>query len=129
LFALEEANLLRDAGRGPESIATYRTLLKGCKEGRYPSAHVEMAQFSLGEALRGQKQPAQALEAYQAAISTSSYDPDLNQRALLAAGEVSDLLSQRGDALKQYRAAIALDSSTEEAEVARKYLDRPYQGH
>jgi tetratricopeptide (TPR) repeat protein len=87
-----------------------------------------MAQFSLGEALRGQNQLAQALEAYQAAISTSSYDPDLNQRALLAAGEVSDLLSQRVDALKQYRAAIALDSSTEEAEVARKYLDRPYQG-
>lgn len=129
LFALEEANLLRDAGRGPESIATYRTLLKGCKEGRYPSAHVEMAQFSLGEALRGQNHHAQALEAYHAAISTSSYDPDLHQRALLAAGEVSDLLSQRVDALKQYRAAIALDSSTEEAEAARKYLDRPYQGH
>jgi tetratricopeptide (TPR) repeat protein len=129
LFALEEANLLRDAGRGPDSIATYRALLKGCTEGRYPSAHVEMAQFSLGEALRGQNQHAQALEAYQAAISTSSYDPDLHQRALLAAGEVSDLLSQRVDALKQYRAAIALDSSTEEAGVARKYLDRPYQGH
>jgi len=129
LFALEEANLLRDAGRGPESIATYRTLIKGCKEGSYPSAHVEVAQFSLGEALRGQNQHAQALEAYQAAISTSSYDPDLHQRALLAAGEVSDLLSQRVDALKQYRAAIALDSSTEEAEVARKHLDRPYQGH
>lgn len=129
LFALEEANLLRDAGRGPDSIATYRTLLKGCKEGRYPSAHVEIAQFALGEALRGQNQHAQALDAYQAAISTSSYDPDLHQRALLAAGEVSDLLAQRVDALKQYRAAIALDSSTEEAEVARKYLDRPYQGH
>jgi len=129
LFALEEANLLRDAGRGPDSIAAYRQLLRGCKDGRYPSAHVELAQFSLGEALRGQNQQAQALEAYQAAISTSSYDPDLHQRALLAAGEVSDLLSQRGDALKQYRAAIALDSSTEEAETARKYLDRPYQGH
>jgi hypothetical protein len=53
----------------------------------------------------------------------------LHQRALLAAGEVSDLLSKRDDALAEYRAAISLDSSTEEAETARKHLNRPYRGH
>jgi len=129
LFALEEANLLRDAGRGADSIAAYRVLLSGCKDGRYPSAHVEMAQFSLGEALRGQGQLAEAMEQYQAAIGASDYDPDLHQRALLGAGEVSDLLAKREDAMKEYRAAIALDGSTEEADIARKYLDRPYRGH
>jgi tetratricopeptide (TPR) repeat protein len=129
LFALEEANLLRDAGRGPESIAAYRVLLNGCKEGRYPSAHVEMAEFSLGEALRGQGQFAEALEEYRAAIGASDYDPDLHQRALLGAGEVSDMLARREDAVSEYRAAIALDASTEEAEAARKYLDKPYRGH
>jgi len=129
LMALEEANLLRDAGRGPESIAAYRLLLKGCQEGKYPSAHVEMAQFSLGEALRGQGQLAEAVEEYRAAIEASNYDADLHQRALLGAGEVSDLLAKRQDALNEYRAAIALDASTEEAETARKYLDKPYRGH
>jgi tetratricopeptide (TPR) repeat protein len=129
LFALEEANLLRDAGRGPESIAAYRVLLNGCKEGKYPSAHVEMAQFSLGEALRGQGQLAEALEEYRAAIGASDYDADLHQRALLGAGEVSDLLAKRQDAVNEYRAAIALDASTEEAEAARKYLEKPYRGH
>lgn len=129
LFALEEGNLLRDAGRGPESIAAYQALLNGCKQGRYPNAHLEMAEFSLGEALRGQARLLEALAAYQAAVSTSAYDPDLHQRALLAAGEVSDLLAKRQDALTEYRAAIALDSSTEEAETARKHLDRPYRGH
>ncbi len=128
LFALEEGNLLRDFGRGPESIASYRLLLDGCKEGRYPGAHTELAQFALGEALRGQNQLPEALEAYQAAAESSGYDPDLHQRALLGAGEVSDLMSRRNDALAEYRAAIALDSSTEEADVARKYLDKPYQG-
>src|SRR5215831_606844 len=127
LFALEEANLLRDAGRGAESIAAYRALLSGCKDGRYPSAHVEMAQFSLGEALRGQGQLAEAMEQYQAAIGASDYDRDLHQRALLGAGEVSDLLAKREDAMKEYRAAIALGGSTEEADIARKYLDRPYR--
>ena len=129
LFALEEGNLLRDSGRGPESIAAYQALLNDCKEGRYPNAHVEMLEFALGEALRGQVRLPEALEAYRAAISTSDYDPDLHQRALLAAGEVSDLLARREDALSEYRAAIALDSSTEEAEVARRHLYRPYRGH
>src|SRR5713101_3046517 len=129
LFALEEGNLLRDAGRSPESIASYRSLLSGCKEGRYPGAHTEMAQFALGEALRGQSQLPEALEAYEAAVATSGYDPDLRQRALLAAGEVFDLLTKRDRALAQYRAAIALDSSTEEADTARKYMARPYKGH
>jgi tetratricopeptide (TPR) repeat protein len=129
LFALEQGNLLRDAGRGPESIASYRALLDGCKEGRYPNAHAEMAQFALAEALRGQNQLADALTAYQAAAKTSDYDSDLHQRALLGAAEVSDLLAQREQALAQYRAAIALDSSSEEADTARRYLDRPYRGH
>jgi tetratricopeptide (TPR) repeat protein len=129
LFALEEGNLLRDAGRGPESITVYQALLSGCKEGRYPNAHVEVLEFSLGEALRGQVRLPEALEAYRAAVRTSDYDPDLHQRALLAAGEVSDLLARREDALTEYRAAIALDSSTEEAEIARRHLDRPYKGH
>jgi len=129
LFALEEGNLLRDAGRGPESIAVYQALLNGCKEGRYPNAHLEMLEFALGEALRGQAYLLDALAAYQAAVGTSAYDLDLHQRALLAAGEVSDLLAKREDALTEYRAAIALDSSTEEAEIARKHLNRPYHGH
>jgi tetratricopeptide (TPR) repeat protein len=128
LFALEQGNLLRDAGRGPESIASYRALLAACKEERYPGAHVEMAQFALGEALRGQNQFKEALENYQAAAATSGYDPDLHQRALLGAGEVSDILARRQDALAEYRAAIALDSSSEEANTARKYLEKPYQG-
>jgi tetratricopeptide (TPR) repeat protein len=129
LFALEEGNLLRDAGRGPESIANYRATLNDCKEGRYPAAHVESLQFALGEALRGQVRLTEALEAYRAAADGSGYDPDLHQRSLLAAAQVSDLLAQRQDALNEYRAAIALDSSSDEAQTARKYLDRPYRGH
>lgn len=129
LFALEEGNLLRDAGRGPESISAYRALLKGCGEGRYPGAHVEMAQFALGEALRGQYQLPEALEAYRAAVSSSDYDPDLHQRALLSAGEVLDLMTRRQDALAEYHAAIAVDSATEEADTARKYLEKPYKVH
>jgi len=129
LFALEEGNLLRDAGRGPESISSYRALLDGCRQGKYPSAHLEVGYFALAEALRGQNQLAEALEAYRASATTSDYDPDLHQRALLAEGEVLDLMAKRADAVVQYRAAIAIDSSTEEADTARKCLQKPYRGH
>ena len=128
LFALEQANLLKDGGKAPAAITAYRTLLDGCKDGKYPEAHVALAQFGLGETLRGQKQYAEALQAYEAAGSTSGASQDMRQRALVAAGEISDLLNNRDRAVKEYRAVIALDSSSNEAEVARKWLDKPYKG-
>lgn len=128
LFALERANLIKDGGKGPVAIDAYRTLLDDCKEGRYPDPHVELAQFGLGEALRGQNQYPEAILAYETAGNASSDNHELRQRALLAAGEVSDLLTKREEALKEYRAAIALDSSSNEAEMARKYLEKPYKG-
>lgn len=128
LFALEQANLLKDGGKAPAAITAYRTLLDGCKDGKYPEAHVAHAQFRLGEAFRSQKQYAEALQAYEAAGSTSGASQDMRQRALVAAGELSDLLNNRERAVKEYRAAIALDSSSSEAETARKWLDKPYKG-
>lgn len=128
LFALEQANVLKDGGKGPVAVSAYRTLLDDCKAGKYPEAHVELAQFGVGEALRGQNQYPEAIQAYEAAGRSSSDNHELRQRALVAAGEVSDLLTKRDDAVKEYRAAIALDSSSNEAEIARRYLDKPYKG-
>ena len=129
LFALEESNLLKETGKNAEAANSIQNLLSACKEGKYPNPHVEMAYFSLGEALRAQGQLRKALLAYDAAAKSSSNTPDYRQRALLAGGEVSDILSKRQDAVAQYRAAIALDGSSEEAEAARKYLDKPYRGN
>lgn len=128
LFALEQANLLKDGGKGPAAITAYRSLIDGCRTGNYPSPHVELAEFGLGEALRGQNQYREAIESYEAAGGASSVNHDLRQRALVGAGEVSDLLTQRQEAVKNYRTAIALDSSSNEAEIARRYLDKPYTG-
>lgn len=128
LFALERANLIKDGGKGAAAIDAYRTLLDDCKDGKYPDPHVELAEFGLGEALRGQNKYPEAILAYEAAGNASSDNHELRQRALLAAGEVSDLLTKREEAMKEYQAAIALDSSSSEAEMARKYLEKPYKG-
>lgn len=129
LFALEEGNLLKETGKNGEAEKSLQNLLTACKQGKYPNAHVEMAYFGLGEALRAQGRLQEALLAYDTAAKASSNTPDYRQRALLAGGEVSDILAKRQDALAQYRAAIALDGSSEEAETARKYLDKPYKGN
>jgi tetratricopeptide (TPR) repeat protein len=128
LFAVEEANLMKDAGKGPEAITAFRNLLDNCKQGKYPEAHVELGQYAFAETLRGQNQYAEALQAYEAAANSSSINQELRQRAYVAAGEVSDLLTKREEAVQQYRAAVALDSSTNEAEIARKYIHKPYKG-
>jgi tetratricopeptide (TPR) repeat protein len=98
-----------------------------CKENKYPSARVEVAQLYLGDSLRAEGKLQEAYQAYTAASAPASI-ADIRQRALLSAGEVSDLLARREEALLQYRAAIALDGSSEDADTARKYLDKPYKG-
>jgi tetratricopeptide (TPR) repeat protein len=132
LFALEEANLLKDSGKRPQAILAYQTLLTACKEGRYPSANVELAEFDMAGALRAEGQLPQALQSYQSAgrgvdPKAGDVDNELRQKSLLAAGQVSDLLARRDDAVKEYHAAIALDSSSNEAEAARRYLNKPYR--
>ncbi len=129
LFALEEANLLNAAGKTADAASVITRLLNDCSQGRYPNPHLELAYYAMGESQRGQGKMPEALQYFQkAAAATDSNTLDYRQRALLAAGQISDLLSKREDAVSQYRAAIALDGSTEEASSARKYLSRPYNG-
>jgi tetratricopeptide (TPR) repeat protein len=127
LFALEEGNLLFDAGKYAESASAYRAVVGHCKENKFPAARVEVAQLYLGDSLRAEGKLQEAYQAYQEASAPGSIG-DIRQRALLSAGEVSDLLARRGQAVLQYRAAIALDGSSEDADTARKYLDKPYKG-
>jgi tetratricopeptide (TPR) repeat protein len=129
LFALENANLLAAAGKNVEAANSARELLRKCKQGRYPNPHLELAYFTLGEALRADGKLDQALQSFESAADSSTSPPDDRQRALLEAGEVSDLLAKRQQAMVQYRAAIALNEASEEAQTARKYLDKPYTGN
>ncbi len=129
LFALEEANLLNAAGKTADAASVINRLLNDCNQGKYPYPHLELAYYAMGESQRGQGKMPEALQYFlKAAAATDNNTLDYRQRALLAAGQISDLLSKRQDAVNQYRAAVALDGSTEEAISARKYLAHPYTG-
>jgi tetratricopeptide (TPR) repeat protein len=127
LFLLEEANLLNAAGHGQEAIAAYRRIVQQGKDGYFTDPHLELAAFGLGEALRGQRQYQDALAAYESVNQYPHRDPELRQKADLSAGEMDDVLQKRDLALAKYKNVIAQNSSTPEADLARKHLKQPYR--
>ena len=128
LYALEEAHILSDAGRGHEAIAVYRRVLAVAREGKmYYNPHLEMAEFGLGEALRGQHDFAGAAAAYEAVRESPSADSELVGSANLAAGEMYDLLQKRELAVQKYQAVITANANSSSVEAARRYLKEPYR--
>jgi hypothetical protein len=129
LFRLEEANLRKDSGEGMVAVAAYRNLLEeSANPGYFASAKLELADFGLGDALRGQRHYKEAAEAYEHAAQTPNVGPELKLRSLLAAGECRDLNGERQLAIRNYKAVIAAGPGTSRADTARKWLRSPYQG-
>ncbi|MGH9599164.1 MAG: hypothetical protein ACRD27_04835 [Terracidiphilus sp.] len=129
LFRLEEANLRKDGGEGMAAVTAYRNVLdEAAKPGYFASAKPELAEFGLGDALRGQRHYKQAAQAYEQAAATADVGAELKIRSLLDAGECRDLVGQRPQAVADYQAAIATGPNTTRADTARKYLASPYSG-
>ena len=130
LFCLEEANLRKDAGEGMAAVASYRELLAdAARPGYFATAKLELAEFGLGDALRGQRHYGEAAESYEQAAWTRNVGPELKIRSLLAAGECRDLNGERQQAVKDYQSAIDNGPNTSRADQARKYLRNPYGGN
>jgi len=127
LVASEYAHLLNAAGHGQEAIVAYRKVITECRNNAYSSCRVEVPAYGLGEALRGQRQYQEAAEAYELAASGNTTDPDLRQKATLAAGEMYDVLQRRDTALEKYRAVVAENSTSGTADLARRYMKQAYR--
>ena len=90
LFPTEVANLERAAGRLPEAEAEYRKVWQNGRQGKYGNLHYELAAWGLGELLRSKKDLAGAAAAYDLVNDAPNPDPDILQKANLAAGEMYD---------------------------------------
>ncbi len=129
LFALEEANLMKDDGEGMAAVDAYRQVVaNAAKPGYYASARLELTYFGLGDALRGQRHYSEAAEAYEKTAFTPNASPELKIRSLLAAGQCHDVNHERDLAKRDYQMAIDTGPNTSRADSARKYLKNPYQG-
>jgi tetratricopeptide (TPR) repeat protein len=127
LFGLEEANLLRASGHRQEAAAAYRKVWQNGREGKYGNLHYEMAAWGLGELLRNDKDYASAAKAYELVNEVSDPDPEILQKANLAAGEMYDLLQKRDLAMKKYQIVLAQNGDTPLAEAARRHIKEAYR--
>jgi TolA-binding protein len=127
LFPLEEANLLRSGGHAEEAAAAYRKVWQNGRNGVYGALHYEISAWGLGELLRGQKDYRGAAVAYEQVGEVSNPDPEMLQKANLAAGEMYDLLQQRDLAMKKYQIVLAENATTPLAEQARKNIKEAYR--
>jgi tetratricopeptide (TPR) repeat protein len=127
LFLTEVANLQRAAGRLPESEAAYRKVWQNGREGKYGNLHYELAAWGLGELLRSKKDLAGAATAYELVNQAPNPDPDIVQKANLAAGQMYDLLQKRDLAMKRYETVLAGNANTGPADQARRYIREAYR--
>ena len=130
LFCLEEANLRKDAGEGMRAVDAYREIVADArKPGYFAEARLELTNFGLGDALRGQRHYGEAADAYEQAAWSHTVSPELKVRSLLAAGQCRDLNGERQRAIMNYQGAIDAGPQTSRADVARRYLRTPYRGN
>jgi hypothetical protein len=129
LFRLEEANLTKDKGDGPAAITIYRTVLAdAAKPGYFVDPRLQMAFFGLADTERGQNDIKAAAAHYLEASQQPNCSDWLRRRAQLNAGQMLDLLHDRGGAMRQYQLASASGGDQSQADAARKYLKTPYAG-
>ena len=129
LFRLEEANLMKDAGHGPEAIAIYKGVLADAvKPGYFIDPRLQLAYFGLGETERGQGEINSAADSYLKASLQPNCSDWMRKRAQLAAGMMFDLQHRRDEALAQYRLAAAPGGDQTQADAARRYSKAPYTG-
>lgn len=127
LFLTEVANLQRAAGRLQEAEAAYRKVWQNGREGKYGTLHYELAAWGLGELLRSEKDLAGAAAAYDLVNDAPNPDPDVLQKANLAAGQMYDLLQKRDLAMKKYQTVLAGNANTGPADQARRYIKEAYR--
>lgn len=129
LFRLEEANLTKDKGDGPDAIAAYKRVLDDArKPGFFYDPRLQLAYFGLAETQRGQNLIADAAENYLQGAAQPTCSDWMRRRAQLNAGQMFDLLHQRDKAVEQYKLASAEGGDQSQADAARRYLKTPYTG-
>ena len=129
LFRLEEANLAKDEGNGPLAIATYKQVLAdAARPGYFVDPRLQLAYFGLADTERGQNDIADAAKHYLEAASQPNNSDWLKKRAELNAGQMLDLLHQRGQAIAEYKLAASSGGDQTQASLAHRYMDSPYTG-
>jgi len=128
IFGLAVADLLNASGKHEQAIAAYRKLVNLGEQGYFPDARVERAAYSLGQALRRQKNYSAAASAFDEAIRYPHANPGITAPAALESGEVYDLLGERAKAVERYQHAQSVaPPQSDTARAAASFLKHSYR--
>ncbi len=129
LFRLEEANLTKDQGSSQDAVLAYRRVLDDAhKPGYFIDPRLQLTLFGLADTQRGRNDFAAAAQNYVQAAAQPNCSEWLRKRAQLNAGQMYDLLRQRGEAVIQYQLASNGGGDQSQSEAARRYLKEPFTG-
>lgn len=127
ILGLAVADLLNASGKHEQAVVAYRKLVNLGEQGYFPDARVERAAYSLGQALRQQKDLSAAARAFDAALLYPDANPGITAPAALEAGEVYDLLGERAKAVERYRRAQSIaPPQSDTSRAAARFLKHPY---
>ncbi len=129
VFRLEVANLLKDEGHGLEAIEAYKQVIADAqKPGYFIDPRLQMAWFGMADTQRGYNDIQGAANGYMQAAMQPNCSDWLRKRAQLNAGEMYDLLKDRGNAVRMYQMAAASGGDQSQGDAARKYMKTPFTG-
>ncbi|NLI46271.1 MAG: hypothetical protein GX414_04110 [Acidobacteria bacterium] len=122
VFQLERAGLLIELGRGAESRRIFEALLDNPSR----SSVADLVHYQYAEALAAQGRRDEACRHFMAAANTPNAASELEARATLRAGQMSDLLGRRDAAIQHYRRVLAIPNVYDSHEQARRGLEQAY---
>jgi len=87
----------------------------------------DLIHYQYAEALAAQRQPDEAIRHFVAAASAPKAAAELETRATLRAGQMSDLLGRRDAAMQHYRHVLDMPNVYDSHEQARRGLKQAYR--
>jgi tetratricopeptide (TPR) repeat protein len=129
LYAVELAEAAEAAGMHAFAWQQYHAILDRARIGApgYQRTPLDKVWYDIGNIDRLFSRFDAALADYGRAASARHAQTRYIQAALLAAGEVADLVGRREVALADYRRCIALRPDAPAARAARRYIGKPYR--
>jgi tetratricopeptide (TPR) repeat protein len=129
VFELSKASTYGKMERLDEAVQTYEQILakvEGKKDG-YERLAPDKVYYALGTINVQHLQLGPALEAFKHVVKSKEARVDVKAAAYLWMGKIYDSRNERGQALQQYDAILALNCDAQLKEQAQQYKRKPFK--
>lgn len=130
LFHINQAQILEKMGDRQRALQDYREILKWAEQGRpnYQKLPLSTFRYTVAGKFMDLGDLESALKEYRRSVQSSGTPSREKVLSVLGAGKVLDLLGKRREAVSEYQAVLKLENVDDAHKLARKYLEKPFQG-